>query len=119
MNKARLSFASKGGNDLRRTILNYSGTGSENQDESDNKLRGTVYELLNALQVGDQFAFMNMLLRLSTSYNMKVPSVFMDAFQSEEDFLNIAYAFLVGLKGGYYEKGKNKTMDEQNQEMKG
>jgi CRISPR-associated protein Cst1 len=119
MNKARLSFASKGGNDLRRTILNYSGTGSENQDESDNKLRGTVYQLLNALQVGDQFAFMNMLLRLSTSYNMKVPSVFMDAFQSEEDFLNIAYAFLVGLKGGYYEKGKNKTMDEQNQEMKG
>jgi CRISPR-associated protein Cst1 len=121
MNKARLSFACKGGNDLRRTILDYSSTGGDNQDESDNKLRGTVYQFLNALQVGDQFAFMNMLLRLSTSYNMKVPSVFMDAFQSEEDFLNIAYAFLVGLKGGYFEKEKkgNEAMDEQIQEMKG
>jgi len=111
VSKQKLLFACKGGDQLRKKIA-----ADATVDETDNKLRGIVFKYLNALQVGDQFGFMNVTLRLCTSYNMEVPSVFMEAFNSEEEFLNIAYSFLLGLKGGFYEKKDGEPAPESNKE---
>lgn len=111
VSKKMLYFACKGGDQLRKKIA-----ADATVDETDNKLRGIVFKLLNSLQVGDQFGFMNVTLRLCTSYNMEVPNAFMEAFNSEEEFLNIAYSFLLGLKGGFYEKEDKKPSPESNKE---
>ena len=109
VNKKMLYYACKGGDQLRNKISK-----DFNVDETDNKLRGVTFKFLNTLQVGDQFGFMNMLLRLCTSYNMEVPSVFMSVFDSEEEFLSVAYSFLLGLKGGFYKKDSEKSETDEN-----
>ncbi|HZK60492.1 MAG TPA: Cas8a1 family CRISPR/Cas system-associated protein [Anaerovoracaceae bacterium] len=87
--------AIKAGNILRSELKR------KTKFDIDKQTRGLVYQLLNALQVGDQHRFADMLLRIYTSNNLKAPALFANMFNSENDFLDIGYAFVTGLKGAY------------------
>lgn len=100
MDKKQLYFAAKEGSSLRKAI-----SGGDPK-ETDNKLRGLTLQLLNDLHVNNRRGFLEKLLRIYTSYNLPMPSVFTRNTGDDEEFLNLGYQFLLGLKGGFYEKKK-------------
>jgi CRISPR-associated protein Cst1 len=88
------------GRDMRKTLT------SEvlAEKDVDNKLRGFVYQLLNALQSGNRESFLNLIIRMYSSIGKPVPGVFLSSFESEENFKDIGYAYVLGLKNEEYEK---------------
>ncbi|MFA5449139.1 MAG: type I-B CRISPR-associated protein Cas8b1/Cst1 [Clostridia bacterium] len=80
------------------TIKRYFGT------EAENKLRSYIYKLINALGTGNRDMFLDAVTRMYSGINMEIPSVFFDVFSSDEDFKEIGYAYVLGLKGGEYQK---------------
>lgn len=84
------------------------------QSNSENKLDGIAYRLLNAAKVRNKKDFMDTILRLFMSsqkkgkdgkmHSMSVPMVFLDVMAEKElDFESIAYAFISGLISEKYE----------------
>lgn len=84
------------------------------QTNSENKLDGIAYRLLNAAKVRNKKDFMDTILRLFMSsekkgkdgkmHSMSVPMVFLDVMAEKElDFESIAYAFISGLISEKYE----------------
>jgi len=69
------------------------------EDEINNKLRGLIYQLTNALQASNISMFMDRLIRLYSSYNKPVPRLILDMIKDENDFLNYGYAYVMGLRG--------------------
>lgn len=82
----------------------------QNKEDVDTKLRGLIYQLINALQSKNKDAFMDKILRLYASIGEKIPMLFVEALKDEEDFMNYGYAFLIGLKG---QEEKRKESDDQ------
>ncbi|MEG0221896.1 MAG: Cas8a1 family CRISPR/Cas system-associated protein, partial [Clostridia bacterium] len=99
MNKNELYYVGKSANELRNELLN-----STNKDVE--SLRGVIYQLLNALKVGDKYKFTDLILRLYSSCKKQIPANFMSIFVDDEDFLDLGYTFVLGLKGGIYNKKK-------------
>lgn len=83
---------------LRKALLSAKGT------SDDACIRGTVYQLVNALAVCDVAHFMDILMRVYCSTKLCVPSAFIKLLDDKETFQKYGYAFLIGLQGGYYEK---------------
>lgn len=98
MEKANADNAFYRGRDLRRLIC---GEKTKAQD-ADNKLRGFVYQLLNALQVNDREQFWNLVFRMYSSISAPVPKVFLETFSSEDELQYLGYAFVLGLKNEKY-----------------
>lgn len=98
MKKANADNAFYRGRDLRRLIC---GEKTKAQD-ADNKLRGFVYQLLNALQVNDREQFWNLVFRMYSSISVPVPQVFLETFSSEDELQYLGYAFVLGLKNEKY-----------------
>lgn len=98
MEKANADNAFYRGRDLRRLIC---GEKTKAQD-ADNKLRGFVYQLLNALQVNDREQFWNLVFRMYSSISAPVPKVFLETFSSEDELQYLGYAFILGLKNEKY-----------------
>lgn len=84
------------------------------QTNSENKLDGIAYRLLNTAKVRNKKDFMDTILRLFMSsekkgkdgkmHSMSVPMVFLDVMAEKElDFESIAYAFISGLISEKYE----------------
>ncbi len=90
------------GKKLRESILGENAFNSGAED--DNKLRGTIYRLINLTAVGDRAQFMDTVLRIYTGYNLTIPPVFKECYQSEETFKAISHGFILGLKYVKYEK---------------
>jgi CRISPR-associated protein Cst1 len=96
------------GYNLRRSIVPSSNEENKSTDsETDNKLRGTVYKLLNALKTNNNTTFIDILLRLYTGMGKPVPELMIEMQRSEEDFQQLGYAYLIGIKGE-----KPKLLDE-------
>ena len=72
--------------------------------ERDNKLRGTIYQFLNAVSLNNRDAFMNMLIRSYSSIGQPVPDIFFSCFENDEKFRMLGYAYLLGLKSDGYKK---------------
>lgn len=72
--------------------------------DKDNKLRGLVYQLLNAVSLGNRDKFMELIIRSYSGEGHPVPDVFFSCFSSEEDFKEIGFAYLLGLKSEGYKK---------------
>lgn len=68
-------------------------------EELDNKWRGLVYQLTNALQAQNKEAFMDRILRLYTSQSKAVPTLFLEMLNDKEALMNYGYAYIIGLKG--------------------
>ena len=95
----------KEGYKLRMAFLGAKGT------EDDACIRGTIYQLLNALSVGNVEHFMEVVMRVYCSTKLKIPNVFIDFLKDHDTFIEYGYAFLLGLQGCNYEK-KEEKVDE-------
>jgi CRISPR-associated protein Cst1 len=107
----KIQIYSKGGEimtpdkEFRRTkAIAFHGTEIRNalstkKEDADNKVRGIVYQLLNALQVKDVHRFMDIALRLYTGLGKEIPRLFLQMFENDDSFRNLGYAFVLGLKG--------------------
>lgn len=111
-------FASKAGAELR-PILVADKVGRENaatiaDEKTEDIIRGIVYQLTNALKVQNVEQFADLIIRLYSSCKLPIPSVFMQALRSGDQFAVIGYAFILGLKGAFYNKKNNDKSGENN-----
>lgn len=93
------------GYELRNALLKVKGT------EDDACIRGTIYQLLNALSVGNVEHFMEVVMRVYCSTKLKVPDAFIECLKDHDTFIEYGYAFLLGLQGSHREK-KEEKVDE-------
>lgn len=69
----------------------------------DENYRGMFYQLTNALRVDNRDKFVDIILRMYITLNLKMPSSIASIKNDKEKGKDIAYAFLLGLKGSYYD----------------
>ena len=94
------------GYELRQAILASKGA------SNDECLRGTVYQLLNALSVKNEEKFIDIVIRLYSSSKLLMPDGFVYMLGDKERFQEYGYAFVLGLKGSYTEKVKEEKENE-------
>ena len=90
---------------LRNELLGAKGT------SDDACIRGMVYQLLNALSVGNVEHFMEIIMRVYCSTKLQVPNAFIEFLKDKDTFVEYGYAFLLGLQGSHYEK-KEEVVNE-------
>ena len=114
--KIKLSyFAGKSGDEMRKII-----TGGridkilskEENEEADNKLRGLVYQLINAVYTNNRDIFFSNITRLYTGMNISIPTIFTNIFEDDEYFKEIGFAYILGLKGAYDNKKEKENIKE-------
>ena len=97
----------RSGSDLRKAIMVSKG------ESSGDCLRGIVYQLFNALSVRNVDKFMDVVLRLYSSYGSQknekgqqllVPTGLVQMLGDQEKFTRYGYAFVMGLEGCYEKK---------------
>ncbi len=93
------------GYELRSVLLKAKGS------NDDACIRGTIYQLLNALSVGNVEHFMEVIMRIYCSTKLQVPNTFIEFLKDRDTFVEYGYAFLLGLQGSHYEK-KEEKIDE-------
>lgn len=76
--------------------------------DKDNKLRGLVYQLLNAASLGNRDEFIHLVLRTYSGCGRPVPDIFLGCFDSNESFKEIAFAYILGLKSDPRETEEDK-----------
>lgn len=91
------------GYELRNALLGAKGT------NEDTCIRGTIYQLLNALSVGNVEHFMEVIMRVYCSTRLQVPDAFIEFLKDRDTFTEYGYAFLLGLQGSHYEKKEEKV----------
>lgn len=110
--------AGKSGDEMRRIIIGDRTDrilSKEENEEADNKLRGLVYQLINAVYTNNRDIFLSNITRLYTGMNISIPNVFANIFEDDEDFKEIGFAYILGLKGAYNKK-ENKEKGENNEQ---
>ncbi len=79
------------------------------QTDKDDCIRGTIYQLLNALSVGNVERFMEVIMRTYCSTKLQVPDAFIEFLRDRDTFTEYGYAFLLGLKGSHIVKKEEVT----------
>ena len=103
MNKYRMRDS---GYALRKNLMESRGL------TSDDFLRGTIYQLLNALSVGNDKKFIEIVMRMYCSSRLQMPEGFIYMIGDQKCFQEDGYAFVLGLKGSY----SVKTQDDEKEE---
>lgn len=85
---------------LRKALLAAKGV------SSDEGLRGTIYQLINALSVRNQTKFIEIVMRIYCSTKFEMPNGFVEMLDDAEKFQQYGYAFVLGLKGSHPESEK-------------
>lgn len=115
--KINLSYiACKSGDEMRRIIIGVNNDRNlldKEEKEADNKLRGLVYQLINSIHTSNRDLFLSNITRLYTSTNLTIPNVFTKIFERDEDFKEIGYAYVLGLKGAYYNNKEKENKKEE------
>lgn len=115
--KINLSYiACKSGDEMRRIIIGVNNDRNlldKEEKEADNKLRGLVYQLINSIHTSNRDLFLSNIARLYTSMNLTIPNVFTKIFERDEDFKEIGYAYVLGLKGAYYNNKEKENKKEE------
>lgn len=101
----RFSMSQKG-YELRNEIL------ISKNITNDDCLRGTIYQLLNALSVKNQEKFIEIVMRMYCSSKLGMPDGFVQMLGNQDLFQEYGYAFLLGLKGSYRERNKEGKADD-------
>ncbi len=91
------------GYELRKALLGAKGT------QDDSCIRGTVYQLLNALSVSNVEHFMEVIMRVYCSTKLQVPDIFIEFLKDRDAFVEYGYAFLLGLQGSHIKKEEEKV----------
>ena len=81
--------------------------------EVNNKLRGLIYQLINSIHTSNRDLFLSNITRLYTGMNLTIPNIFTKIFERDEDFKEIGYAYVLGLKGAYYNNKEKENKNEQ------
>lgn len=80
--------------------------------DSENKLQGICYRLLNALKTNNSGMFMDVILNCYLYVGKQVPTFFTDCLKGNEELKTIGYSFISGLidekKSNGNEEGDNK-----------
>lgn len=115
--KINLSYiACKSGDEMRRIIIGINNDKNLSEDENkeaDNKLRGLVYQLINSIHTSNRDLFLSNITRLYAGMNLTIPNIFTRIFERDEDFKEIGYAYVLGLKGAYYNNKEKENRNEQ------
>lgn len=109
-------FAGISGDEMRRIIIGDRSNrilSEKENEEADNKLRGLVYQLINAVYTNNRDIFFSNITRLYTGMNISIPTIFTNIFEDDEYFKEIGFAYILGLKGAYNKK-ENKKEGENN-----
>lgn len=93
------------GYELRKALLRAKGA------SDDACIRGTIYQLLNALSVGNVEHFMEVIMRVYCSTRLQVPNVFIEFLKDRDTFVEYGYAFLLGLQGSHFKEKEEKIND--------
>lgn len=80
----------------------------ESDSANENKLRGIIYKLQNAIRVEDKDLFFDLLIRMYSSINKSIPDSFLQIMESDESFKEIGTAFILGALGSKSEKSEDK-----------
>ena len=115
--KINLSYiACKSGDEMRRIIIGVNNDRNlldMEEKEADNKLRGLVYQLINSIHTSNRDLFLSNITRLYAGMNLTIPNIFTRIFERDEDFKEIGYAYVLGLKGAYYYNKEKENKNEQ------
>ena len=115
--KINLSYiACKSGDEMRRIIIGINNDKNLSEDENkeaDNKLRGLVYQLINSIHTSNRDLFLSNITRLYAGMNLTIPNIFTRIFERDEDFKEIGYAYVLGLKGAYYNNKEKENKKEE------
>lgn len=88
--------------------------------ENDECMRGTIYQLLNALSVRNEGKFMDIVIRLYSSTKLPMADGFVYMLGNKEKFSEYGYSFILGLKGSYTDSKDSKSEDtKQSQDESG
>lgn len=79
---------------------------------SESKLSGITYRLLNALKTKDSSKFMDTLINSYMYVKSEIPTNFVKVLNNQEVFQGVGYAFLIGLQG-LDESKVNKSENEE------
>lgn len=82
------------------------------EKNSESKLSGITYRLLNALKTKDSSKFMDTLINSYMYMKSAIPTNFVKALNNQEVFQGVGYAFLIGLQG-LDESKVNKSENEE------
>lgn len=110
----KIFFMTKKSEELKKAVVVAEGN---SEDNANNKLRGFVYQLLNALKTKDINRFMDIVCRLYIGLGKEIPMDFKDMLSNEELFLALGYAFVIGLKGEHTASNKNGSNTETSEEI--
>ncbi|NUU95027.1 hypothetical protein XO10_01720 [Marinitoga sp. 1135] len=77
-----------------------------NRKNSEHKLGGISYKLLNALKVNNKDGFMDVILNCYLYVDKPVPKVIIEALENDEVFKTAGYSFVAGLIGESNTKGE-------------
>lgn len=91
---------------LRKAVL------TAKEASTDECLRGTVYQLLNALSVRNVEKFVDIVLRIYCSTKLQMPDGFVEMLGDTDLFQEYGYAFVLGLKGSCPAGEKEDKKDE-------
>lgn len=108
-------IAYKNGNEIRAKLIGANSSAnlnSEQNKEADNKLRGLVYQLINYVHTSNRDLFLSNITRLYAGMNLSIPSIFLNIFKSDEEFKVIGNAYILGLKGSFYDNENSKNNDK-------
>ena len=115
--KINLSYiACKSGDEMRRIIIGVNNDRNllyMEEKEADNKLRGLVYQLINSIHTSNRDLFLSNITRLYAGMNLTIPNIFTRIFERDEDFKEIGYAYVLGLKGAYYNNKEKENKKEE------
>ena len=113
-------IAYKNGNEMRHKLIgakeNANLTNEQNKD-ADNKLRGLVYQLINYVHTSNRDLFLSNITRLYAGMNLSIPSIFLNIFKSDEEFKTIGNAYILGLKGSFYEDKEDKNNESKENDI--
>jgi CRISPR-associated protein Cst1 len=91
----------------------YNGVELANKIESENKIKGIAYQLLNDLKIGDRYAFIDKYTRLSIAYGLPIKLGSNEELLDIDNFMQFGYAFINGLLSNF---GKNNQQTNNQEE---
>lgn len=91
------------GNGLKMAIGGdgkYTADGRKAETETDNKLRGYIYKLLNYINARDKAGFQDTIIRMYLGCSRSLPGgLFMKMLEDDETFVELGQAYILGLSG--------------------
>lgn len=79
------------------------------EKNSESKLNGIAYRLLNALKTNNKHMFMDTLINSYMYIKGSVPKVFVEAMKDVDEFKSVGYAFVAGITGIIEEKSNTEN----------